>query len=395
MGIAAKRGVALVLNSPEAFLAETQMPFSPLSSLRCALAAAYLLGLTSLAHAEKRELCFVLPLSGGQHPFGESIRRGAEFAKIEAQDCPSADAPCALKETTLTFEDHQGEPARAATAVRRLLQTNSCDGFVVFGSPPSLAVADILERAKKPTIAMGSTDKIQSGRQHIFRSMPSSLEATKPLVEEAVRRGLQKVASVSTEHDGMLANRDAFAAQRGSPFIKSVAVNPGETDFRAIAAQLNAAKPDGIFVTLMPPQASLFARQVRQVGYRGELFSTNQVESTDEIRAAGSAFDGLWYSREGGPESGHFFTEVSRRFPDGALTFAYLGYDASRILSFGLRTPNPIEAINRLQDFPGALGPMSTKPDHSIDGPIQLMVIQGGALVRLENGKDEAVQANK
>ena len=143
------------------------MPFSPLSSLRCALAAAYLLGLTSLAHAEKRELCFVLPLSGGQHPFGESIRRGAEFAKIEAQDCQGSDAPCALKETILTFEDHQGEPARAATAVRRLLQTNSCDGFVVFGSPPSLAVADILERAKKPTIAMGSTDKIQIGRAHV------------------------------------------------------------------------------------------------------------------------------------------------------------------------------------------------------------------------------------
>ncbi len=331
-----------------------------------------------LAAAQGRELCFVLPLSGPQHPFGESIRRGAAFAKEGAASCPGADEPCALGDVRLVFEDHRGEPTQAASAVRRLLEAGECSAFVVFGSPPSLAVADMLERAKKTTIALGSTDKIQAGRQHIFRSMPSSSEATKPLVEEAARRRLQAIASVSTQHDGMLANRDAFAAQRGASFVREIAVNPGDSDFRALATKLHAAKPDAVFLTLMPPQASLFARQLRELGYRGELFATNQVESPDEIKAAGPAFNGLWYSREGGPGSEGFFREISRRYPDGSLMFAYLGYDAARMLGAALKASDPSGAVAALRDFPGALGPITTKPDHSIDGPMQLMVIRDG-----------------
>ena len=330
--------------------------------------------------AEQLKLCFVLPLSGGQSPFGESIRRGAELALDEAKSCVDSEPACALRGASFSFEDHAGEPNRAVTAVQKLLLSGSCGGFVVFGSPPSLAVADLLERAKKPTIALGSTDKIQAGRSYIFRSMPSASEITKPLVEESARRNLNTIGSVSTQHDGMLANRDAFAAQRGAGYIKQVAVNPDESDFRALSTQLHAANPEGIFVTLMPPQASLFAKQIRQLGYKGELFATSQVESPDEIRAAGNGFDGLWFAREGSKDSAQFYSNLVRRYPDGTTTFAPLGYDAARVLAFGLSTAAPADTIAALKDFPSALGRISTKPNRSFDGPMQLMVVRGGAI---------------
>ncbi len=336
--------------------------------------------LIPVAQAEQPKLCFILPLSGGQAPFGESVRRGAELALEEAKSCVDSQPACALRGATFEFENHAGEPNRALSAVQKMLGSGNCAAFVIFGSPQSLAVADLLERAKKPTIALGSTDKIQSGRSYIFRSMPSSSEITKPLVEESARRKLNTIGSVSTQHDGMLANRDAFAAQRGASYIKQVAVNPDENDFRALSTQLHAANPDGIFVTLMPPQASLFAKQIRQLGYKGELFATNQVESPDEIRAAGNAFDGLWFAREGSKDSAQFYSSLARRYPDGSTTFAPLGYDAARILAFGLSTAAPADTIASLKDFPGALGRISTKPNRSFDGPMQLVVVRGGAV---------------
>lgn len=339
------------------------------------------------ACAAARELCLIVPLSGGQAPFGESIRRGTIFAQEKLASCESSEPLCSLKGTILTIEDSAGEPARAISAAQRLLRSRKCDAFIVFGSPASLAVAGILNREKKLTIAMGSTDKIQEGKPFVFRSMASSRDITEPLVEECRRLGIKTVVSVSSIHDGMLANRDAFESQRGTPYARELEVNPSESDFRAIAAQANALKPDGIFMTLMPPQSSLFAKQVRALGYRGSLFSTNQVESFDELRAAGSAFDGLWYSREGGEDTQRFFDEMKARFPDGNVSLAYLGFDAANILTLALSAPDHVAAIESLANYRGALGTISTVPNHSFRSERILMEVRKGGFQLREQAK--------
>lgn len=338
-----------------------------------------LLALALPLPAAAREICLVVPLSGGQAPFGESVRRGVIFAQEKLSSCAVQEPLCALKSTTVTVEDSAGEPAKAISAVQRLLRSRSCDAFVIFGSPASLAASGILNHEKKLTIALGSTDKIQESKPFVFRGMASSRDITEPLVEETRRLGLRSIVSVSSLHDGMLANRDAFAAQRGEPYAKKLEVNPSEADLRAIAAQAIAHKPDGIFMTLMPPQSSLFAKQVRALGYRGALFSTNQVESFDELRAAGSAFDGLWYSREGGANMRRFFAEIQQRFPDGNTSLSYLGFDAAHIITLALNSPEPITEIESLRGYQGALGTVSALPNHSFRSERVLMEVRDGA----------------
>jgi branched-chain amino acid transport system substrate-binding protein len=332
----------------------------------------------SLTPAHARELCLVVPLNGGQAPFGESVRRGVVFAQEQLASCQSSDPLCPLTQTTITVEDSAAEPAKAVSAVQQLLRTHRCDAFIVFGSPPSLAVADILERAQKPTIALGSTDKIQDRRHFIFRGMASAMAITEPLVAESRRLGFRSIASVATLHDGMLANRDAFEKQRQIPYIKKWEANPNETDFRAMSAQLHTLKPDAIFISLMPPQASLFAKQVRAAGFRGQLFSTNQVESFDELHVAGAAFEGLWYSREGGAETTSFFDSLRKRFPDGNVSLAYLGFDAARLLTLALNSGDPVTSLESVKNYPGALGEVSALPNHSFLSERLLMQVRAG-----------------
>jgi branched-chain amino acid transport system substrate-binding protein len=327
--------------------------------------------------AHDREICFVLPLTGGQAAFGQSVMHGAILAKEEA-DCVKEKQFCALRNTELRFEDHSGEPSRSVASVQKLLSSNACSSFVVFGSPTSLAVSDLLEHAGKLTISIATSDKIQTGKKFIFRSMASAAAITAPLVAEVSRLQLKNIVSISTIHDGMFAYRDAFEAQRNLPYIKRLEVNPADTDFRSLALQVKSLKPESIFVTLLPPQGALFAKQVRDLGYTGQLFAANQLESPAELKAAGAAFDGLWYAREGTSTPQAFDQSIERRFPGGDTIFSPNGYDAVRLLTLALDQADPRLALETVAGYVGASGKLATLANHSFSSEVRLMEVKGG-----------------
>lgn len=330
------------------------------------------------ASAEPRQICLLLPLSGGQAAFGHSVMNGAILAKEESTGCVAGSPFCSLKDATFHFEDHGGEPSKAVSAAQRLLTSNSCSAFIVFGSTTSLAINDLLERAQKLTISIATSDKIQTGKRFIFRSMASAHSITAPLAAESERLGLKSIVSVTTIHDGMFAYRDAFEAKRGQPYLKKLEVNPGDTDLSSIALQAQTVRPDGVFITLLPPQAAIFARHIRKIGYRGQLFAANQIESPAELKAAGEAFDGLWYAREGSAASATFDSKLSKRFPEEETIFSANGYDAARLLTAALDTPDPRETLEKMNKYQGALGSVTTLDDHSFTSDVRLMVVKGG-----------------
>ncbi len=333
--------------------------------------------------ANARQLCFVLPLTGGQAAFGESVMRGAQLAQQKMSVCAndkSAAEPndCALKDVKFVFEDHSGEPARAVSAVESLLRSNNCDAFAVFGSATSLAVVDRLERVGKLTISIATSDKIQTGKKFVFRNMAAATAIAKPLSEEAHRTGLKQVVSITTIHDGMFAYRDAFESAFGSPFVQKIEVAPAEADMKAYALQAKHANAGGVFITLLPPQSSMFSREIRALGYAKPLFASNQIETPDELKSAGTAFEGLWYAREGSEGSRSIDAELAKRFPDGKTIFAPNGYDTAAILGLALSAPDPRGYVENLKGFSGAQGTLSTLPDHSFDIPVRLMIVRQG-----------------
>jgi ABC-type branched-subunit amino acid transport system substrate-binding protein len=208
--------------------------------------------------------------------------------------------------------------------------------------------------------------------------MLSSVVSAELLEGEVRRRGLTSIAAVTTIHDGMLAFKDSFIARLATPPIADVQVESGESDFKAIALSLHRKRPAGIFIGLLPPQAALFARAIRALGYKGELFASNQIDMPSELVAGGKAFDGLWFSRDGAKRDPWFLTRYQERYKGVPATFALNGYDVGVMIRTGSKEGDLVQYLTNLTHFKGALGTYSAKSDRTFSIPGSLWTLSDG-----------------
>jgi branched-chain amino acid transport system substrate-binding protein len=244
-----------------------------------------------------------------------------------------------------------------------------------------MAVAQKAQDRSIPMIAIATSDKIQLGRPFVFRHMLASNTSADLLVRGVAQLKLSKISTVTTIHDGMLAFKESFKEKVGFPVVDDVEVEYSETDFRKIALPMIRKKPDGIFIGLLPPQAALFAKAIRSLGYRGELFASNQIDMPSELKAGGEYFNGLWFSRDGEERNATFETEYERRYGAPPATFALNGHDVATMIIAGLQTSNLLEHLNSIKDFHGLLGTYSVLESRSFSIPGSLWVIKEGNAV--------------
>jgi ABC-type branched-subunit amino acid transport system substrate-binding protein len=163
-------------------------------------------------------------------------------------------------------------------------------------------------------------------------------------------------------------------------------VLPNETDFRGIATQVAAKRPDGVVFFLLPPQPSPFAKQYRVLDRTTPMFAFINTESENEVRAAQGALEGVVYV---GPQ----FTETFvRDFSDtygGNYPEICSGnfYDMVQMLARavqqnqcqgeGLR-----EFIASLNSFTGAGGTYGITPQREFRMPVELRTVRNGRFER-------------
>lgn len=324
-----------------------------------------IVGLCGNSAYSQSDVVALLPLSGPQSEFGVAVERGLVMA-LEKSDLH------------LVVEDHKGKPAEAAGAFEASVSRHSPRTLVVFGSNTSLAVAQKAQDRSLPMIAIATSDLIQKDRPFIYRHMLSPVISAELLVAEVSRRKLSTVAAVTTIHDGMLAFKQSFATKLDMALVDDVQVESGETDFRGIALSLIRKKPSGIFIGLMPPLAGLFARSIRSLGFKGELFASNQIDMPSEFKSAGAAFDGLWFSRDGASRESEFEKQYRERYKEDPATFALNGYDVGVMLKDGLHSENLVNYLSALSNFKGALGTYGANSDRSFSIPGSLWKLSGG-----------------
>jgi len=183
----------------------------------------------------------------------------------------------------------------------------------------------------------------------------------------------------------MLAFQEALVERLSARIVLKADVAPQERELRGLAVRTLASKPDAVYLTLLPPQSSLFTKQLRQLGFQGEFFAATQIENRAEIIAAGEAFEGLWYVKDGDTESIKFERRFFERYQTQPDNFASNAYDTLRLLIQALSQPNPTHALEGVTDFHGALGSYRALPDHSFSIPGMLRIIRNTKVNSLES----------
>jgi branched-chain amino acid transport system substrate-binding protein len=303
----------------------------------------------------------VIALTGGLASVGEGIKNGTLLAK---SDFDSKD------QVEFLFEDDAFQPAKTVSAVQKLLTIDKVRALVSFGSSTGLAIVPMAETAKVPLFAISGEKCVSQGKHSVIRHFVNVTDCSRDIAAEVKRRGYQRVFVAATTQDAMLEFKNLFAAQFGALVVGQEEFEHGTRDFYATATRAVGLKADAIYLLLLAPQASMFAKQARTVGYKGDFFGGFQLENRVELQSAGDALRDAWFaSTIAGVQPG-FLEHYRRNFNIPMEHNAPYGYDIAKIIIESVQKNADINAYaHQLKDFSGVLGTYGITPDNDFSVP--------------------------
>ena len=324
---------------------------------------------------DKLRVAAILPLSGEAASWGQAFKNGMLLGneslseKIQSQ-------------IDIIYEDDALSAKNTISIFNKLAGSGTVDAVINLSSGTAKALAPIIENKKVPLLALALDSAISKGRKYAFNYWVTPEEEVRVLLPEMKKRNYKRIARINTLQEGVLAIKDVFDRQ-AKGHIEVVLDDdfpPESKDFKTYITKLRAKEKqiDAVMVVLMPGQLNIFARQLRQMGSKLEMFGFETVEDTNEVALSGGTLIGTWYvNADDG--NGSFLKTYQERFPGASSYLAASGYDAVRMLGKAVELGVEKEKLNEffanLKDFSGALGTFSATGDQRFTLPATLKIV--------------------
>ena len=314
--------------------------------------------------ARPYRIAVILPLSGQVASLGGYVRKGIELALEDLN-------PDERAGIELLFEDDEFDPKKTVSAYTALSQRKPLDAVFVLGSPTANALAPITERNKQILIAIGASDPgIVKDRRYAFVHWVIPPVLGQRLAEELLRRDFQRIAFITAEVSGALADTNAAVAalqERGAAgrVVYNEAFFKGDTDYRAVIGALKGKSPQAVVVVLFPGALSSFMKQARQLQVRAELVGMETFEDEGEVKAAEGAMLGAWYVNGADPAP-DFVSRYRAKHGEHPGWASANGYDALVLTAHAASggSEGVREHLTSLKDYRGAAGTYSASGDN-------------------------------
>ncbi|MFK0206278.1 ABC transporter substrate-binding protein [Agrobacterium sp. NPDC090283] len=253
--------------------------------------AAIAVGGASANAAETVKVGLVLSMSGPFSQYGRQMENGIRLFMKEHGDT------IAGKKIELVIKDDGGlAPDRARRAVQDLLVRDKVDilaGFTFTAS--AMAAAPLAKEAGVAMIVMNaSSSGITAASPYMIRVGQTLPQITEPAARYAAEQGYKKiytlVSDITAGHDAEAAFVRGLKAAGGEVFgsLRVPAQNP---DFAPFVQRIKDAKPDAVFVWLLPGEATInFIKEFNQRGLRAEgvtMLGTGDLTDELTIEATG------------------------------------------------------------------------------------------------------------
>lgn len=354
-----------------------------------ALMACFLLvaGLPAEEGEKALKLAVIIPLSGQLASWGTYVRHGLDLAY---EQLPAS----AKKSLKIVYEDDQFDPKQTLSAYQRHASQEGVDAVFVVGSPTALAVAPLMEKRKQVLVAIGASDPaIVQGRNYSFIHWVIPPVLGKAVAMELVRRDFKRIAFVTAEASGAIADAQAAiealkAMGKEDRVVYNQSFDKGQTDFRAPLQLLKKQNPDAIVMVLFPGGLSAFAKQARQLDLRAEFVGMETFEDPAEIEAAQGALLNAWYVNATDP--GADFTQLYQaKFKSQPGWASANSYDALMLIGQAIaQGATDAEALRswlaNLKDYRGACGTYSASGDNRFLLPAALKRVTASGFVPLD-----------
>jgi branched-chain amino acid transport system substrate-binding protein len=324
---------------------------------------------------DKFEVLAILPLSGDLASIGEAVKNGIELSLSQnnGRDVLS-----------VHFEDDAGLPKNTVSALLKQKALKKPDVIITVSSATSKAISPITEKMKIPLIAIATDEEISKGKEYAFNFWLTPDDAVELLFEEAKRRGYRKIALFTSVHPGTNSLRRAVNNKKGVlDIVYEEEVDLDARDFKSLITKFRnktrGIDIDAILTNVFFGQVGIFARQLRELGFRQDLFCAELFEDEGEVASSGGALYGQWYVQADDPE-GAFLATYQERYPGSSSYGAANGADAVSLviatIRKGARSSQEIADQFRLvREFEGYSGAISYRGDNRFTFPATVKIV--------------------
>jgi len=336
-------------------------------------------------------------LTGPSAQDGNEILNGATLAAEVVNAAGGVNG----KMIEVIAEDDRSDPKEAANVANKLV--NDPRVLAVIGhynSSCTLAGAPIYNKAGLLETSAGSSSPlVAEAGPYTFRVIPTDSfqgdVVAKWMVEDL---GLKKVAIFWENDDYGKGLRDVIAERvefYGGEVVGDESYIFGETkDFSPLITKVRAAEPDALFLAGLYNEATLIAKQGKEVDWTPALFGVDAIYSALYTEMGGDAVEGtkligFFHTSNPDPKVQEFVKAFTEKYGVAPGTYAAYGYDAMMIYVEAIKNAGPdrakmMEWMTTLKDYEGISGTTSFNEDGDVIKVPLYLEVKGGEFTIIE-----------
>jgi branched-chain amino acid transport system substrate-binding protein len=236
-----------------------------------------------------------MALSGPVSFWAESVLQGLQLA---TEDFNKANPATPV---TIIAEDNQGDPKNAISAMRKLCTVDHVAAVVSVLTPFSKPLRPLAEELKTPLLGT-VVASLNFGKENewSFRDYPTPDQLGTLIAEHGykamrLRRVVSLVVDDEYGKDSQTLFKEKFVSL-GGQVVASDTVTQKDTDVRAQVSKLLAAKPDAVFLVIRENTLGIAVRQLRELGFKGQILGINAFDSPVVWNTCGPAGEGVVFA---------------------------------------------------------------------------------------------------
>jgi branched-chain amino acid transport system substrate-binding protein len=343
----------------------------------------------------------VLSLSGPAAPLGQPEQRSLMLLEEQI----NADGGIDGHQVSFIIEDDESEPAKANTAVTKLINQDEVAAIVGGSTTGStLAMAEVTGKSQVPQVCCaGGTKVTQPVKEYVYRTPPSDAMAIEKLL--TYLEDELKVTKIAVLHDanaygtGGADELEGKCADYGIEILARESYGSTDTNMIGQLTKIQGTEAEAIVVWGTNPGPASIAKNMKELNMTIPMLASHGIANKKFIELAGEAANGVTFpggrllipdSIPEGSEWRKAVDDFSKLYKDeydmDIDTFAAHGWDAGLIITDAMKEAGTDrEKLNQaIQNTKGLVGIDGTytysAKDHdglSVDDMIMIIVENG------------------
>ena len=252
---------------------------------------------------------------------------------------------------TVLKEDDQLKPEIGGQIVRKFIDKDKVDAIVGL-SFSNVLMASMPRIAESGTVAIatnaGPSPVAGAGcKANVFSTAWQNDGAAEAMGKFAQDKGVKKVYLMAPNYQAGKDMMAGFKRYFKGQVVDEVYTQVNQPDYAAELAQLQAAKPDAVFVFYPGGMGVNFVKQMAQAGLMKSipLYSVFTVDGTTlpalRDAAVGSVSGAMWDAALDTPENKKFVAAFEAKYKRTPSEYAATAYDAAQVLNIALAKAKP------------------------------------------------------